>query len=105
MPLFAALFASVLGGLSSLLLAIKGAEWGLRVTIVVAAGAAYLAIVVAFSAVVAPWFAAITSSGYGLLLGLLFPPAAGTVLAVLAGFWTLIIGKRLSVRLLKMTAP
>lgn len=62
----------------------------------------YLACVLVFTTMIGPWMAALFTTAYGALLGLLFPPIAGTVVASLMAYRTCVVGVRYTSRLLKM---
>lgn len=101
MPLLAALLKALMGGIYRLIAGIAAQTWGVRIAVVTALAAAYVAGVAGFSFFVIPLFSKITATGYGQVLGLAFPPAAGTVLGGLVVLWALVLANRLSVRLLK----
>jgi hypothetical protein len=101
MPIFSALFLSLAGKAFALLALVQAQHWGVRIAVVTSLATVYVACVVVFTAVIGPLFNAVTSSNYGQLIGLLFPPMAGTVLGLLAGLWGAILANRLTVRLLK----
>lgn len=62
----------------------------------------YLSCVLVFTAMIGPWFLALVTTSYGALLGLLFPPVAGTVVGALMAYRTCVVGVRYTSRLLKM---
>lgn len=68
-------------------------------------GALYLGCVLTFSNMVAPWFQAILQSptsvgaAAGNVVGLLFPPVAGTVIASLVIFWGCVAALRYTSKL------
>ena len=55
-----------------------------------------------FTGLIGPWLGTLFSSTYGQLLGLLFPPISGTVVASLAGYWSCVIGVKYVSSLTKM---
>lgn len=87
MPLLAALFSGLMTSVFTLMASLVGAQIAARLLAVGAVATLYVASVVTFSQVIAPWISNVFSSQYGQLLGLLFPPVAGTVLASLIGYW------------------
>lgn len=103
MPLFAKLFQWLMGSVYSLVLKMFGATWAVRVTAITTLAGLYIGCAITFTVMIVPWLAAFLSTQYGLLLGLLFPPVAGTVVASLGVFWTCILAKRYSAKLIKMT--
>lgn len=88
MPILAALLSSAFTGLGALLSAIFGAQVAVRLAAVTALVGFSAALMVAFNALVAPLAAALFSTAYGQLLGLAFPPVAGTCLSVIAATWS-----------------
>jgi len=103
MPLLAKLFVWLTGNIYGLILSAFGAKWAIRVSAITALAGLYVASAVAFSTLIVPWLDAFASTQFGILLGLLFPPVAGTVLASLAAFWAVILASRYSAKLIKMT--
>jgi hypothetical protein len=91
MPSLAAFLQVILGKALGVFVSMFGAVWGIRLAAATAMASGYIACVVVFSGMVGPWFAAITTTAYGALLGLLFPPVSGTVLASLVAYWTAVI--------------
>jgi hypothetical protein len=79
-----------------------GFKWAQRLTAVSILATAYVACVVTFATMIGPWFAAIISTSYGYLLGLLFPPIAGSVIASLMTYRMCVIGIRYTGKLFKM---
>lgn len=102
MPLFAALFSSIGTAIFGMIAAITGAKIATRLLAVASLAVIYVSCVVYFSTIVAPWMTGIFSSQYGQLLGLLFPPISGTVLASLAGYWGCVTGLKYVSSLTKM---
>lgn len=88
MPLLANLLAGLVTGLTTLISTIFGVFLAVRL----AAFAAFLAfaalLVAAFNTLVAPLAEQIFSTSWGMVLGLAFPPVAGTCLAALAACWS-----------------
>lgn len=87
MPLFATLFAGVMGAFASFL-----AQFVTRKLAVVTAAVAALAaitggLLLAFNTLVSPLAQQMFSTEYGQFLGLAFPPVAGTCLAAIASAW------------------
>ena len=104
MPLLALLLKSILGAAFSFAVAAFGARLAAKVAGAAALVALYAGGVVAFSTVVAPLFGYVFNTQYGQLLGLLFPPVAGTVLAGLVVFWGAVMVKRYLVSVTKLAA-
>lgn len=104
MPLLAAFLGGAIARIFSFLAAAFGAQWGMRLTVMLAIAAGYVAFVGVFSAVVAPMFGTVFATQYGQLLGLLFPPAAGSVLAAMVGLWAAVLGYRYISSITRMAA-
>lgn len=102
MPLLAALFVKLLGGVYGLMLAMFGVKWAIRITAALTLAGLYIGCAVTFTLMIGPWLAGLVATSFGYLLGLLFPPVAGTVIASLGTFWACILAKRYTVKLLKM---
>lgn len=94
MPLIGQLLAFIASKFALLLVAIRASEYAFRFAVLAALAGLYVASVTLFNTVVAGWWSAIVSTSYGQLLGLLFPPVAGTVLGGLATLWTSVITYR-----------
>jgi hypothetical protein len=104
MPLFAQLFAAFFGALGTFLARIFAAKIALRVLAVGAISALGGGLVVLFNTFAAPLASAIFATSYGQLLGLIFPPVAGTCCATLLAFWVACLTYRLKVRAIEITA-
>lgn len=87
-----------------LLVGFVGAKYATRITAVTLLAAIYLSCMVTFVALIVPFFSAIISTSYGFLLGLLFPPVAGTVVAGVMLYRMCVVGVRYTSRLIKMAA-
>ena len=94
MPLLANLLALIGGKIASLMALLQGSKIALRIQGVMFIAGLYVAAMLAFSQLIAPWIASVFNTMYGQLLGLLFPPVAGTVMAALAGYWAVVISTR-----------
>ena len=102
MPLFATLVASIAAKFFALFVAMFGAKWGVRIAAAVALATGYIACVLYWSTLIGPWLLGILSTSYGYVLGLLFPPVSGTVLAGLITWWTCVAVQRYTSTLLKL---
>lgn len=102
MPLLATLLSGLGTALYGLFAAMLASKVAIRMAAVAALAAIYISCVVYFSTMVGPWLGGIVSSTYGQLLGLLFPPIAGSVMASLAAYWTCVIGLKYTSSLTKM---
>jgi len=88
MPLLAAAIQALFTALGAFLLKLFVARLALRVVgvgAIVAAGAALMAL---FNSVVAPLVAQAFSTSFGQVIGLAFPPIAGTCLAAFTAVWS-----------------
>lgn len=104
MPLFAQLVASLFTGLSAFLVKAFAAKVAIRVAAVGALAASGAALMIAFNTVVAPLVGALFSTAYGQLIGLAFPPVAGTVLAGVATVWVSCTTYKLQAQAIKLAA-
>lgn len=87
MPLLAALLQGLFGALAVWLGRWFGIQVAGRLAAVGTMFTLMAALMAAFNAAVAPLAAAAFSTQYGQVLGLAFPPAAGTCLATYAALW------------------
>lgn len=87
MPQFALMVTAIFQGLSAFLAKLFLAKVALRIAAVAAISGFAATLMATFNAVVAPWVAAAFSTSYGQVIGLAFPPVAGTVLAGIATLW------------------
>lgn len=102
MPILGKLIVTLFGGLFGLVKLLVGAYWATRVTAAVMLGGIYLACVVYYTTMIGPWFGMLFSTAYGALLGLLFPPIAGSVVFGISAYYTCVVGKRYTSKLFKM---
>ncbi len=102
MPLLAKLLTLVGASIFGLISSMFGAKIAVRLIAVATLAALYGASVVLFTTTITPWLSGVFTSPYGQLLGLLFPPAAGTVLASLSAYWIVVAGQRYTARLVRM---
>ncbi|ODU08182.1 MAG: hypothetical protein ABS84_14100 [Rubrivivax sp. SCN 71-131] len=102
MPVFAALFKATMAGFYSLYLAIKAKEIALRLLAIATIAATYIAAVTMFTAYVQPLIAVLFATSYGQVIGLAFPPIAGTVLAGLVALWGALVAKNYYYKVIKI---
>lgn len=102
MPLLATLLSTLGASIFGLIAAITGAKIATRLLAVAALATLYISCVVYFTTIIGPWIGTIFSGQYGQLLGLLFPPISGSVLASLAGYWGCVAGLKYVSSLTKM---
>jgi hypothetical protein len=102
------LLALIAGKYVALTLAIQASAVARRLIFVGWLGALYLSCVLTFSNMISPWFSALLQwgpggvgggSAAGNVIGLLFPPVAGTVLGSLAVFWGCVAALRYTSKL------
>lgn len=104
MPLFAAFFGALFSALGAFLVKIFVAKIAIRVVAVTAILGLYSGLLVVFNALIAPLIAQVFANEYGQFLGLLFPPVAGTILAMLLGFYLTVKTYQLQARAIALTA-
>lgn len=102
MPLLAALLKTSLGYLY--LIAIAFVRWwtGVRLALMLYLAAAYVACVTAFTTFISPHLATLFATSYGQVIGLAFPPIAGTVLVGVVGLWGCIVLKNYVMKIVKV---
>jgi len=88
MPLLGSLLVSLFTTLGGFLSAFFAAQVAIRVAAVVAFLGFGAALLLLFNSTVAPLAGAMFSTAYGQVLGLAFPPVAGTCLAAIAAVWS-----------------
>lgn len=79
-----------------------GVKHATRITAISILAVGYISCVGVFTAMIGPWMLAVFTTSYGALLGLLFPPIAGTVIASLFSYKMCVVALRYTSRLLKM---
>ena len=102
MPLLATFLGSIASSIFGVLVAMMGAKVAIRLIAIATIGGLYVGSVLVFSNTISPWLASVFTTQYGQLLGLLFPPVSGTVLASLSAYWAVIISLRYVQTLTKM---
>lgn len=102
MPLLGKLLAFCTYWIFSAVAALVGAAWAVRILAAVTLAGIYLACVIYYTEKVTQWIGDLFVTQYGQLLGLLFPPVAGSILAGMAAYYTCIVGKRYITSLTKL---
>lgn len=102
MPLLAGLLAAIAGKFFGLFVLAFGAKWGVRIAAATALGTGYVACVAYWASMIIPWLESILTTQWGMLLGLLFPPVAGSVIAGLVVFWTCVAVQKYTSTLVKL---
>lgn len=92
MPLLASLLVGWFTRAFTFLVAQVGFQWAIRITIVAAVGAVYVSLVTLFNSTIEPLIGALFATSYGAVIGLAFPPIAGSVVSALAILWAAKIG-------------
>lgn len=104
MPILGKLLLGLLTSIFGVFGAIVGAQYAVRLAAVATVAGLYVASVAVFSGVIGPWIGAVFNTQYGQLLGLLFPPVAGTVIAALVTYWASVAAFKYLSSLTKMAA-
>lgn len=94
MSVFAALVSFIGSKLAAVFLFMQGSKLAYRMWGLTFIATIYVSCVILWTTTVLDWWTVITSTQWGMLLGLLFPPVSGTVLASLGVYWTCVIGVR-----------
>lgn len=102
MPLLGALLVGMAGKFFGLFVAMFGAKWGVRIAAAVALASGYIACVLYWASLIMPWLTAILDTQFGYVVGLLFPPVSGTVLAGLVTLWTCVAVQKYTSTLVKL---
>ena len=104
MPLLAALFSTLAGGMASFLAAIWAKKIGVTIVAIAAFAAALVALMLTFNVLVAPLVQSMFSTSLGQFIGLAFPPIAGTCLASLGACWGACALYKLKIQAIRMSA-
>ena len=104
MPLLAALWSAVVGGMASFIALLWAKKLAVSVLAIAGFAASLTVLMAAFNMLVSPLVAAMFSTQYGQFLGLAFPPIAGTCLTSLATCWGACALYKLKIQSIKMTA-
>ncbi|MCX7814792.1 MAG: hypothetical protein N2256_04800 [Tepidimonas ignava] len=92
MPLLARLIAGWFTRWFSFLSAAIGFQWAIRVTVLAGVAAVYISLVTAFNLFISPLLSQLFATSYGTVIGLAFPPIAGTVVSGVALLWVAKVG-------------
>jgi len=93
MPILAALLKVLLANVYVLVLALKTQGLMLRLAAIGVLAAAYVACLTGFALFIAPLLSALFNTAYGQVIGLAFPPIAGTILVGIVALWGCIVVK------------
>jgi len=105
MPALGLLLQGLMGNMYALMLALSSAKQLVRFTAMGILAAAYVACALAFTLFIDPLLGALFSTAFGMLLGLAFPPIAGTVIAGVVGLWGCVVAKRYYVKFINIGLP
>lgn len=95
MPLLATLIKALFGNVLALVLLLKSSERAAKIAGAVVLAGTYLAAVTVFTSFISPLLGSLFASGIGgTVIGLAFPPMAGTVIAGLSAIWGVLLMQR-----------
>lgn len=104
MPALGALLATLFSSLGLFLAKIFAIKLAVRVAAVVALTAIGTALMAFFNSQISPLVAAAFATQYGQVLGLAFPPIAGTCIATIMALWMACITYKMQARAISLTA-
>lgn len=104
MPLLANFIGGLFTGLATWLATFFTKQVAVRITAGAALVASLAALMLLFNTQVAPLVAMAFSTQYGQVIGLAFPPVAGTCLATISAMWVACTTYKLQERIITMTA-
>jgi len=105
MPLLGALIQSLFGSLYGIILALQASRYAVALAAVTLLAGMYLAAVGVFTAFVQPLIGSAFSTSFGQVIGLAFPPVAGTVVAGISALWVALVGFRYVSRFAGLLVP
>lgn len=94
MPLLAVLLRALLMRSEAVMIALWSTDKAIRLAAVLVLAGLYIAAVTAFTVFISPLLSQLFSTGYGNVLGLAFPPVAGTVIVGYGALWVTLVGMR-----------
>lgn len=104
MPIFAAMVSAFFTALGGFFAKLFIARVALRIAAVAAIAAMGAILMATFNGIVSPMVSSMFNTQYGQLIGLAFPPVAGTVLAGIVTIWIACTTYKLQVHAVKVTA-
>lgn len=104
MPLLGALLGNLFTGLAAFLVTFLTRKVAVATAAVAAFGVVTVALLATFNTLVAPLAGALFNTAYGQVLGLAFPPMAGTCLAIMGSCWAACTLYRWQVAAIKLSA-
>jgi hypothetical protein len=104
MPLLGALLSGLITQFVAFVGLLFGAKYAVRISAIIAIATIYLSCVVYYTTLIGPWIGTVFSTQFGALLGLLFPPISGSVVAGVMGYYTCVVGAKYVTTLLKLAA-
>jgi len=102
MPQLGALIVACFKPLFNLLAVLVGVKNAIRVTAVMTLATIYISCVIYYTEQLYPLLSGVFNTAYGQLLGLLFPPISGSLLASLSAYWICVAGQKYVTKLTKM---
>lgn len=91
MPLLAALLKSALTWLGTVGIILTESKQAIRIGFALGMASAYTLCVLGFTTFIAPLIGALFSTSYGQVIGMAFPPIAGTIIVGLGSLWACIV--------------
>lgn len=104
MPALAAMIKAALMWLGTSYLLVVENQLLIKIAAIGMLSTAYVACVLFFSTFITPLVSSLFSTSYGQVVGLAFPPIAGTVVAGIVGLWGCIVTKNYAYKFLKLAA-
>lgn len=94
MALLSKLLVLIAGKFGLFLASLVGAQMAFRIQALIGLALMYISGLTLFQSVIAGWWSGLLGTSFGMLIGLLFPPVSGSVLAGLSLYWLSVIGFR-----------
>lgn len=94
MPLLAAFLASHFAKVFGFFVSVYGVQIAARLSLVAALAALYIASLILFNGFISPNISKLFSTSFGQVIGLAFPPIAGTVVTGLSFLWVSLLTYR-----------
>lgn len=104
MPLLGALFVSLASGIATFFVQFLTRKLAIATAAVAALGVVTVALLAGFNMLVAPLAANLFATSYGQVLGLAFPPVAGTCIAAIGVCWSACTLYRWQVKAISLAA-
>jgi len=104
MPLLGALIISLASGIASFFVQFLTRKLAIAAAAVAALGVVTVALLAGFNGLVAPLVAQLFATSYGQVIGLAFPPVAGTCMATISACWAACTLYKWQVRAISLSA-